>query len=339
MVELVVAMGLLVMLVGLSSMVFSTSVKAHRKAAATIEISRNLRVITEQLTADFRGLRKDAPMAVLFEVQPLDTDGDGTDDTFLRYDQVLFFADGDFQAMNPVISGNLARVYYGHANSAVGNDYMTHGVLSRRAHVLTSDATLPVFPVYDPATNFNNFRNSFTSVDNNAYEYDTLTLNEWKNILDYDANPTAVIDPVNAAWVLSNAMGAGGRPMIDFTDPSTYSLLLSQGVMDLKIQVTFDPVNNTFDTAGTPPQNWRWYPSEDPAGDGSVVSDFSAQNVFGYYFNMPYNVVYDMDGDGTMDWTLGTAIPTALKFTFRLKDSNDLFTDGKTFTHIVYLDN
>ncbi|MHC4525504.1 MAG: hypothetical protein ACYSU8_08220, partial [Planctomycetota bacterium] len=31
--------------------------------------------------------------------------------------------------------------------------------------------------------------------------------------------------------------------------------------------------------------------------------------------------------------------PKALKFTFTLKDSNGLFVDGKTFTHIVYIDN
>ena len=58
-IELVVAVALLVMLVGLSSVVFSTTVKAHRQANATIEITRKLNAIKTQLDTDFRGLRKD----------------------------------------------------------------------------------------------------------------------------------------------------------------------------------------------------------------------------------------------------------------------------------------
>jgi hypothetical protein len=56
---------------------------------------------------------------------------------------------------------------------------------------------------------------------------------------------------------------------------------------------------------------------------------------------MPVGVDPDMDGDGLPDgvWGTLTAIPRALKFTFILRDSNVIFADGKTFTHIVYLDN
>ena len=48
-----------------------------------------------------------------------------------------------------------------------------------------------------------------------------------------------------------------------------------------------------------------------------------------------------MDGDGNPDtlWTFWPTFPKALKFTFVLRDSNGVFDDGKTFTHIVYLDN
>ena len=48
-VELLVAMSLLVILLGLSSMVFKTTVAAHRAAGAAIDVTRNLRAITDQL--------------------------------------------------------------------------------------------------------------------------------------------------------------------------------------------------------------------------------------------------------------------------------------------------
>lgn len=277
-------------------------------------------------------------MAFLFEVHPMDSDGDTVDDKFPCYDQFLFFADGDFQAMGTfpgqVIFGNVARIYYGHANSSNGaTDYTDHSVLSRRAHVLTSDLSLTVFPPYDPADDFAAFQAGFTSISNDAVEYDTLTLTEWKNIAAYDADMTTGIDPVNAEQLLAVTMTAAGRPVVDFLSQWTYHLLMSQGVVDFKVQFSeFDPLL----------QQWRWFPSEDPNGDGDLTdSDFTAigKTAFGIYFNMPNNLQFDMDGDALNDWSLETAIPKALKFTFRLKDSNNMFPDGKLFTHIVYLDN
>ena len=90
----------------------------------------------------------------------------------------------------------------------------------------------------------------------------------------------------------------------------------------------------------------------DPAGDTSVPSDFAGMNggnPFGIYFEMPGGTTnpdwtnvqncLTADGAGGSFGFLPTFYPKALKFTFTLRDSNAVFADGKTFTHIVYLDN
>jgi hypothetical protein len=65
---------------------------------------RNLRVITDQLNADFAGMRKDAPLVIKFE----DSNG-------VNADSVVFFTTGDFQDASGVVRGNVARIYYGQA--------------------------------------------------------------------------------------------------------------------------------------------------------------------------------------------------------------------------------
>jgi len=85
--ELLVAMALLVMLLTLSGLVFSTTVQAHRQSGASIEVSRNLRAVAEQINAYFRGLRKEAPLFLWFNA--VDTNGDAVPDTY--YDAIHFF--------------------------------------------------------------------------------------------------------------------------------------------------------------------------------------------------------------------------------------------------------
>jgi type II secretory pathway pseudopilin PulG len=338
-VELLVAMSLLVILLGLSGMVFKTTVSAHRAAGATIDVSRNLRAVTEQISTDLRGLRKDAPLALWFERDPA---------TGRRYDQIQFFADGDFQTTkqyddgtaDTTVYGNMARIYYGHAwiadtaATAVIEDYydvlnfdgtIDRGSLAlvRRTHILTSNLNLtPHFVVP-------NFNTTFNPLDNDRYEYDLATLTDWNNLCQNTANCNHLIETCFGNY---NDYALGGRPKIDYQDFETLHLLLSQGTIQMQIQFSYlDPAT----------QQIRWFPGIDPAGDGSVASDFSGQSRFGYYYNMPVGVDPDMDGDGNPDtlWTFWPTLPKALKFTFVLRDSNGVFDDGKTFTHIVYLDN
>ena len=386
-VELVVAMGLLVMLVGLSSVVFSTTVKAHRKATATIEITRNLGVVTGQLNTDLRGLRTDAPLMFWFDSRL-------SGSTEKRFDMMHFFADGDFQTTgqydydnngdgtidgSKTIVGNIARVFYGHANSdnSLAPDFDTCHVLSRKSHILTADnsilsvygeiplitdfsGTLPVLDYSqfaDSSIGFGVTSLSGNYLDENELEFNTITLTSWINALNYLDSISGL--PDNADTFINQCMDDNSRPYIDLTDYDTLHLLMAQGVMDFSVQWAYTPqdLNGTSTgssgvafTAGV-----RWWPSVDPDGDGDISdSDFAgmmsvwglSDESFGVHFTLPNGTLNTTDswftigncGTGGVAFS-STFYPKALKFTFRLKDSNNIFSDGKTFTHIVYLDN
>ena len=389
-VELLVAMSLLIILLGLSSMVFKTTVAAHRAAGAAIDVSRNLRAITDQLTTDFRGLQKDAPLTIWFEYDPV---------TRQRYDQIQFFADGDFQTTKQygtplqTVYGNMARIYYGHAwtvdlalkagqTSEVANNYIDAGVLARRVQFFTSDIGIPLVnndlannSPFPDINQINNVLTTFSQSDNNFFEYDQLaTIQLWKTVLTDVANCNLYLascfnntQPVFAGFLPDYV--ASGHPAIDFGDIRHLHNLLAQGVIQMRIQWAYTN-NDLIDLAtGLSPAGGfagvRWWPSVDPLGDGNdsvagtdVDSDFNTMgNQFGAYFKMP-------DGSGIPDWLnvisavstercrtddgSGTNTdvyfrqdfyPKALKFSFVMTDSNGVFSEGKSFTHIVYLDN
>jgi type II secretory pathway pseudopilin PulG len=398
-VELLVAMMLLVILLALSGLVFNTTVEAHRTAGATIDVTRNLRAITDQLNADFRGLRKDAPVFIRFYSQ-MDVSLPG--DIGSRYDAIHFFADGDFQTMRqyPVtwdssgdgilngadttrmetIYGTVARVYYGHANTPAGTDFAASELLARKSHILTSlggalfyydqiplVSNWPPLPKEFPpsvplAYNYDLFddplggfgiRMGTTYPVENEYEFNTITLTDWINALNY-LNLGGV--PVNANHFINYCMLDGFRPVVELGDVNTLHLLLSQGIIEMKIQWAYTNDDLIDPSTGSPPvpgitgfTGIRWWPSRDPNGDGDVTdADFLAPGMdrleFGVYFQLP-------GGSGMVGWfpvqacrTINmnfsnTFYPRALKFTFVLRDSNGLFADGRTFTHIVYLDN
>ncbi|MCE5184722.1 MAG: prepilin-type N-terminal cleavage/methylation domain-containing protein [Planctomycetaceae bacterium] len=392
-VELLVAMALLSLMLALSGVIFSTTVKAYRTAGASIEISRNLRAVTGQLNSDFRGLRKDAPLFLWF---------DAVDPNDVHYDMVHFFANGDFQTVkqylvrydsnnsgaldandayrNEVIHGTVARVFYGHANSgdpliAPGvPDYRTFRVLARKSHVLTSHSGLlfdlgeiPAVtgtPMYAPfagsfgLTQYPNPTPKYTV--ENGWEFNTITLSDWISALNYTTPPPAPV-PVNANRFVAACMSDTTRPYINLSDPETLHLLQAQGVLQMRVQWAYTVTDlSTFAGAYIPVQptdaqyfpGVRWWPSRDPDGNGNPAdSDFAAMETlrFGVHFQLP-------SGSGLSNWFppqacntkppsasavffKNTFYPKALKFTFTLRDSNGLFKDGKTFTHIVDLDN
>ena len=349
--ELLVAMTLVVILVALSSVVFSAAVRAHRTADSTIEISRRAEVIAEQLLSDVRGLRKDAPLAIWFE-------RDAT--TGRHYDQILFFANGNFQTIHQyegkTVWGNLSRIYYGHAwevNDTAGTFLKGYRpnvgalpaseLLSRRAHVLTSDMELTPFP--DPE----NFVDTFIPSANNRLEYDRLALTHWHNLMRNTQNATALLLRNFFNFFNQPDATTTGRPMIDKTFPQSLHLLLSEHISEFKVQWAYKSQDLLNPETGLPlPENAfagvRWWPSEDPAGNGSVSSDFQSMGAnefgFGVYFQLP-------GGTAIMDWFNAAGcktggfnfrqdfFPRALKFTFTVYDEKGLFPDGRTFTQIV----
>ena len=85
-IELVVAIAILAMMISFSSVIFKAGIGTYRTSVANTEIMQKLRAITDQLNADFKGLRKDAPMAIEFV----------RDSNDVRYDKIAFFSNGDF---------------------------------------------------------------------------------------------------------------------------------------------------------------------------------------------------------------------------------------------------
>ena len=338
-IELLVAMGLLIAIMAGSGKVFHEAISAHRTANATAEISQKLQAITTQLDADFAGLRKDAPFAAWFTKE-------GTD-------QIMFFADGNFEAYNTPLTGNLARIYYGAANRVgwnattsqfyIADDFSQSKLLARRQHICTSAGP------YGPFPDSSDFQNTFFVGDpimnlgidgngNNVFEYETMSLGQWQAICGLDLNNDVLLATVFGIDSTDNT----SRPNFSAGDGVGLHTLMSDGIAGLHIQFAYRHSSGIV----------QWWPSEDPDGDGDTSdSDFDAvgPNPFGYHTNMP-------GGDNSLDWydqsnwfggtvpvswpvlaQFGGSMPVALKITFTLYDSAGIFKDGKTFSHIVYL--
>jgi prepilin-type N-terminal cleavage/methylation domain-containing protein len=335
-IEVVVALGILVMVVGFAGVIFQRSIGSYRTSMAQAEIMRKLRVITEQLDSDFRGLRKDAPMYIQFEK--------GTNpvyDTNNRFDQIMFFADGDFQgtSSNPVV-GNVARIYYGQANNPNGLPGKNR-ILARRQHILTSDTGIDPAYRWPRYPNFNDFDAcdipyAPTLRKNDTYEYDWLSLSQWQAIVN---DPT--YGSTNAAQVVATCFN--NRPVINIADASTIHNLMTEGIGSFSIQWDYIARSNV-----TPAEAHFWWPALDPDGNGDMSdNDFVAMgsNFFGFYFySAPPGGIWSLpDGATGYYYPDNTplyprpAYPKALKFVFTIYDSRGVFPNGQTFSHIVYI--
>lgn len=344
-IELLVAMALLVILVAISGVVFSAAVKAHRTAAATTEIMARMRAVTEQLDMDFRGLRSDMPVAIWFEYDPV---------TRKRYDQIQFFANGVFQtsrqwtyyatSATTALEGNTARIYYGQANNVsidlsekertitraykgIVSDARSRGtqqILARRCHLMTqlpmpADNVFPTDSTFTPLS-FVAWRDDKTKplYGNDVFEYDNLSLADWRMILDTAANASHYI-----LTCFNN------RPGVDLSaaDGQSLHMILSQGVGSFAVQ------RAKWDSAAS---TYKWYPE---------ATDFGASNQQGeyYYYKVDttdnYTSTFESSTSGWSHFKEGFTGVRALKFTFTIYDSKGVFPDGKTFTHIVYLNN
>jgi len=318
-IELVTAVGLMAMVITFASVIFRVSIEAYRTAGANTEIMQKLRAVTDQLNADFKGLRADAPLLVWFEQEP--------NDPGQRYDQIMFFANGDFQSIQlyggspgepgdtgEPISGSVARIHYGQAQ----NDTQDHPedmpeedrLLARRRHILTADTDLDEWPEAD-MSDFDAI-NIAGIYHNERYEHDRLSLAQWKTV---DGGNYDGVDGIIDIFFEY-------RPLIDMNDRHTYHKLICDGVGSFAIQLAY------WDLDGL-----RWFPSNNPDGDATTDdSDFDLPgDEFGVYFSVP--------GSATItNWEpIPTFYPNAFRFTFTLYDSRGVLEGGRTFTHIVYL--
>jgi len=351
-IELMVAMGILVVILSFAGVIFRVSINSHRTALANAEIMQKLRAITGQLNADFKGLNKDGEIFVVWKAAQLqdpnykDNDLDG----YERFDSIMFFADGDFQSygINPVVRGNTARICYTLARGESQRpeeqerpkpeeqerpkpeeQERPKRVLARTQHILTSDESLTDF------LNPGGFNNAQWLEWNNRYEYDTTSLEEWKRIAwENKQDMLSVITDVN---VFESAVSEDVRgAIVEPSDANSIHMLLCEGVGEFKIQ-------------GWSDDRHRWLPEVDPDGDGNLADTH-------FYFNEPNNVpgvLYPYPPNGMVvinninypreqiDRIHFNSVPglgRALKFTFTLFDSKGIIREGRTFTHIVYLD-
>lgn len=88
------------------------------------------------------------------------------------------------------------------------------------------------------------------------------------------------------------------RPDVDINVEENIPMFMAEGVDDFTIQVNYG-IN--------PDGSLNWQPADDAVNDNQIY------------------LLADLD-------------PQAIKFTFTLYDSQGIFEEGKTFTHIVYLD-
>ena len=328
-VELLVAVGILAIVLSFAGAIFRVSIDAHRTAMANSEIMQKFRAITEQLDADFQGLRRDGEIFAVWVAEDADSDG-----TYERFDRIMFFADGDFHSYHadPPIRGNLARISYMLAKRGTVQAQAQpprERMLARVQHIVTADASLPA--VFDP--------NAFTDSEwfdwNNRMEYQKGTLQQWVNLSWEDKEDAlAVIADVNvgSSTIDHDFRGASIEP----TDANSIHMLLCRGVGEFKVQGWYDA-------------ELRWVPQVDPDGDGDLSDTefyFSGSRTPGVLYPYPPNglvsikgVAYPRNGLSESRFDEIPGLGRALKFTFTLYDSRGIIKEGRTFTHIIYLDN
>jgi prepilin-type N-terminal cleavage/methylation domain-containing protein len=348
-IELLVAVGILAIVLSFASVIFRVCIDSHRTAIANAEIMQKLRAITNQLNADFKGLRKDGEIVVTWSAKSVPAGGyqDNDLDGYERLDRIMFFADGDFQSyrVNPMVRGNVARVAY---LLAKRNGVPAQGqpraerMLVRNQHILTADPALA--DSFDPV----NYSEQQLYLWNNRYEYEKILMDGWE-IIPW-VNKTDLLSVICDVRIGQSSVSEQVRGSeVDPADPDTIHMLLCEGVGEFKIQ-------------GWSDAQQRWIPEVDPDGDGFLTDtdfipalngiDLHPEEVPGLLY--PYRSWYPIDPNSYVRFNnmsypgqnLNQAhfneIPglgRALKFTFTLFDSKGIIKEGRTFTHIVYLDN
>ncbi|MHC4596559.1 MAG: PulJ/GspJ family protein [Planctomycetota bacterium] len=340
-IELVVAIGILAIVLSFASVIFRVSINAHRTAIANSEIMQKLRAITNQLNTDFKGLRKDGEIFVAWSARPQVSDDPNNPSVYERFDRIMFFADGDFRSygVNPMVHGNIARICYMLAKSPPEDDPKRapqqepqERILARTQHILTADSALADFP--DP----NSFTDEQWNTWNNKYEYDKISLDAWKNISwEQKVDMLSVISDVTVQPSEITEERKCRGAMVSSADPNSIHMLLCEGVGGFKIQGWYDVLQ-------------RWVPQLDPDGDGDLADTHffldDPENVPGVLYPYPpfggvaiNNIDYPRELIDEAHFNLIPGLGRALKFTFTLYDSRGIIKRGRTFTHIVYLDN
>ena len=351
-IELVVSLAILAVVLSFAGVIFKVSIGSHRLALANAEIMQKLRTIAEQLDADFRGLRKDADILVIWSaarnLNYVDPDPSNPNPNhpaaFERFDRIMFFTTGDFQtyAGNPVVRGNIARVCYTLARGPSADPADPNWpreqkppkrILARTQHILVA----PANPSEQLDTS--QFTDSQWLAWNSEQESDKITLAGWRQLPIADkVNMLSVIGDVTVQGPPDSTTKEAARGvLIDRAQPASIHALFCEGVGQFTVQ-------------GWSDLQGRWIPEVNPNGDKSLDdSDFILQGADLHPTRNPgvwypwggvtlRGIQYDSQNIDEADFNGIPGLGRALKFTFKLYDSRGLIKNGRTFTHIVSLD-
>jgi prepilin-type N-terminal cleavage/methylation domain-containing protein len=145
-IEMVVAIGLLVMVVFFAGAIFKAAIGSYRTASAQAEIMRKLRAITQQLGSDFQGLQKDGYLVLHCEKLLNRTEYLGATLATFRADRMYYFSTGDFQSWyDSSIRSNIARIYLGHEYRSLSDTsiYVNNWRLAHDVLLLSPGTTSP----------------------------------------------------------------------------------------------------------------------------------------------------------------------------------------------------
>jgi prepilin-type N-terminal cleavage/methylation domain-containing protein len=362
--ELVVALAILAVVLSFAGVIFRVSIDSHRMALANAEIMQKLRVITDQLDADFRSLRKDGEIFVVWSAEPKPgypkpdpnaakskpgTNFIGTLG-YERFDRIMFFTTGDFQAYGRSERGNVARICYtlarGPSDSPTGPNWPPMQKPARRMLARTQHILIPPGSG-EKLLDTNDFTTEQWLAWNSQDEIDRISLEGWKRMPEVQKiNMLSVIGDISIKKGLrrgaieSTAVEEARGVLIDPAQPESIHSLFCQGIGQFMVQGWNDQLD-------------RWIPEVDPDEDGDLAdSDFiltsdkkeiDPNNDPGLWYPRGGTNLHDPNFPvDQIDQDHFNQIPglgRALRFTFTLYDSRNLIKNGRTFTHIVYLDN
>jgi len=119
-IELVVSLGILAVILSFAGVIFRVSVESQRMAMANAEVMQKLRIITEQLDADFKGgaiptrLPYGYPVHISYDTRTPAVAGQSMP---AYSDAIVLFTSGDFRSTEQyggkTVAGNVACVFYG----------------------------------------------------------------------------------------------------------------------------------------------------------------------------------------------------------------------------------
>jgi len=356
-IEMVVSLGILALILSFAGVIFRVSIESQRLAMANAEIMQKYRTITEQLDADLGGLCQDGEIFIIWSAARKDPQSTSNDPAaFERFDRIMFFTSGDFQGYGPgqTVRGNVARVCYTLARGPSANPAEPNRppaqkperrMLARTQHILTPPSRAKPGTPLDTST----FDDAQWLRWNSELQEDRISLAEWKQI--------PVAEKVNMLSVIGDVMIEGdfnGRTVTSTTSEAARGVLIdrSQAVsLEKYVHALLCEGVGQFMVQGWNDQRKRWMPEVNPNGDNSLDdSDFplAGSNVDpndtpGVWYprgrlTMGGGISYPQAQIDEEHFHEIPGLGRALKFTFTLYDSRGLIKNGRTFTHMVYLD-